>query len=465
MLDNVVAIANRAIAVATLRTASRRHCSNQRPKLLAIVLSATGLLASGLSVTAAAQTQSSFVWQGFEHEWRRFVILPKEGRVPHRISRFSSYVDNSSSNENNATIEGSMHFAQSTGVDGNYMRPKGFYSAVRTDSAWIINDKVEFTWTDNIQDQEIPISENEFIANVDIDLSLLPEINSSDLNALNGAAILNGISLDVSCDDDKQPQDLLCNSNGLWPYDFYVGFNNCELNEEILSCPLTLRLHRGWTPNLGGIQIPPFFSEIKPLNERLDIDIDVHYSVIIGDAESFNATTAMPTKGTQSLQNYKALKGSQQVQLDSSAQELLTGITGFGFELTEPLFLEPHWEMLGSDTRQRGRYIGKISFQAENPTINSFTDMAEFNYKMHVWSPITVVDSLVTTTLETTILGFNDNAETQDQKEARGRLCINSTEQAPAFSKWHQCHLNSWWNRWLYGAPQSEDQVTIQAKW
>ena len=60
-------------------------------KLIIRLLLVSILLAGSLS-TAYAESKGTFIWQGFDHEWRRFVILPKEGRVPHRISRLASFI-------------------------------------------------------------------------------------------------------------------------------------------------------------------------------------------------------------------------------------------------------------------------------------------------------------------------------------------------------------------------------------
>ena len=102
-------------------------------------------------------------------------------------------------------------------------------------------------------------------------------------------------------------------------------------------------------------------------------------------------------------------------------------------------------------------------FRAGNP-VRKFNDtLLTIPYSSHVWAPVTVVDSLVTTTLRTAILDVAGNSAA-DQQQARGRLCINSTEQAPAFSRWKRCGLNTWWSRWIYGPEQSSDQLTISEK-
>ena len=90
--------------------------------------------------------EGTFLWQGFEHEWLRTVA---GFRVPHRISRLTSYVETDAPADSQSDVlSGIYHFAQSTGVDGNYMKPIGRYAALRNADISIRSESVRLTWTD-----------------------------------------------------------------------------------------------------------------------------------------------------------------------------------------------------------------------------------------------------------------------------------------------------------------------------
>lgn len=132
----------------------------------------------------------SLIWQGFDHEWRRFVVVPEAGRVPHRISRLSSYVQTDSVSE--AAVTGAFHFAQSTGVDGNYMWPTGYYSAFLDDTIAVYQGQQAFTWTDTIANPDsIPEGSHEQSTMLHLTIPQGRQVT----------AVLNGIDLDVSCDN------------------------------------------------------------------------------------------------------------------------------------------------------------------------------------------------------------------------------------------------------------------------
>ena len=431
-----------------------------------VFLGSASVFAGGGSRPAGAPAsdqpqQAAILWQGFDHEWRRFVLLPREGRVPHRISRLASYTRTDTDSDQN--ISGSFHFAQSTGVDGNYMWPEGYWSALHSSRVEILSQSLALQWTDTISSDagdEAPFAVSDKTTMISLSVP----------HGFRAAAVLNGIDLAVSCDNSKQPAELPCNSDGLWPYEFFIGFDQCLTTGnngsgqiQTLECPLHIRLHRGWTPNKGGLQIPPFFNEVKPLNQRLDIQLTVHYSLLQAPLSEFNVVYPESFTHTQTLQNPESYQNEFTMAWQNSFvnSRLMSGITGFGFQLHEPLYIQDIWTLLGSDTRRRGRYIARLRFHSDNPRRNQDHSLLTLPYSTHVWSPITVVDSLVTTRLDTAILEFSENTATGEQHKTRGRLCINSTDQAPAFSRWQNCNLNYWWARWIYSKEQAEDAVII----
>ena len=73
-------------------------------------------------------------WRGFRHEWLREVL---GFRLPHRISRLHDFLD-----------EDGFHFAQSTGVDGNFMPGSHLWTTqvgeVKEHHAVLLTDIPEF---------------------------------------------------------------------------------------------------------------------------------------------------------------------------------------------------------------------------------------------------------------------------------------------------------------------------------
>ena len=330
---------------------------NNGRQLKSFMKSAVYGLSLALSTSAVADPlPGGIIWQGMDHEWKRFVLLPNEGRIPHRISRLSSYALTESASEE--AVNGTFHFAQSTGVDGNFMHPKGYYSPLYARGLEVYHDRIDATWTDAIENAaEVPTAESrhEYVITRSI-----PEQHTA-------SAILNGIDIDVSCDNEKQPSELPCNSNGLWPYDLYIGFEACTFangnasaDTKTAHCPLTITLNRGWTPNRGGLEIPPFIDETKPLNYNLDIRLTVHYSLVTAPAADLAVFYPDPMIHTQTLQDPEPYSGEAVIegQHPSGESQLLSGITGFGFQLHEPLFMQDIWTLLGSDLRQRGPLPG-----------------------------------------------------------------------------------------------------------
>ena len=126
--------------------------------------------------------------------------------------------------------------------------------------------------------------------------------------------------------------------------------------------------------------------------------------------------------------------------------------------LSEPEHLQPAWQWLGSDVAHRGRYIGKLHFEIDNP-IPGAEDSLNRNQYQRVWSPVSVVDSDVVTQLTTQTFAFESVG--MESNTASGKLCINSTDQAPAFSRWLFCGSNNPIMKFIYGSEQSADEKQL----
>ena len=401
-----------------------------------------------------------YVWQGFEHEWQRFVVLRNGGRVPHRISKLHNYIQQPEDSSSPATF----HFAQGTGVDGNYMNPKGNYSVIESESIDSLSGNVLLQWTDEITSSSTPIANNKLRDIISIPLDTLhADANHSDTDDTL-TMILQGIQLDLSCDDALQPESNPCNSNGMWPYIFNIAINQCEKTQAHYNCDLDVDIYRAWTPNKGGFQLPPLFEEVKPLNHRLDFSLRVHFSVISAPQTVFSAQTNEDIFTTTDIHQRRNQSTTLETQSPHiSLSQSTHAIKSFGFGLSDPESLEQHWQVLGSDISQRGRYIGKLSNLISSHTQVDKSSQATISQSL--WAPITVVNATSHTSIGTRSLFFADNVAISDTQTAKGKLCINSTSQAPAFSRWSMCNYKGWLARIIYGGKQQlSHSVTLPSQ-
>lgn len=402
--------------------------------------------------------QSLYIWQGFEHEWQRFVVLRNSGRVPHRISKLHNYIQQPQPQQSQIPPsqeepkQAHFHFAQSTGVDGNYMNPKGNYSFIKSSGMRALSGDILLQWTDETTESDAPVANNKIRDVISIPLAALDR-ESDELTM-----ILQGIALDLSCDNDLQPDNTPCNSNGMWPYVFHIAIEQCAVEQQQYNCDLNIDIYRAWTPNKGGFQLPPVFEEIKPLNRRLDYALRVHFSLISGQAGSF---THQPNNEVSITSNIHQRQNQTTLLTSNLPTKQITqsvhAITSFGFALTPPEHLEQHWDALGSDTSQQGRYIGKITNNITNK--ESPNGLPQTIISQSLWAPVTVVNATGHVYLGTRALFFDEQSTVVKTKNIKGKLCINSTSQAPAFSMWRMCDHQSWLARLIYGGKQQSTQA------
>ncbi|OUS28613.1 hypothetical protein A9Q99_11395 [Gammaproteobacteria bacterium 45_16_T64] len=398
---------------------------------------------------SAQSRKPLYIWQGFEHEWLRFVLLRNSGRIPHRLSKFYNFIEQPTEEHENANF----HFAQSTGVDGNFMNPKGNYRPLYTDSLISQSGHLALTWSDQLENSDIPVANSKIRETIVVPLGdNIPENREF-------AMILQGIQLDLDCDNSQQPESDPCNSNGMWPYVFNIALNNCQLSTEDYRCDVDINIYRAWTPNRGGFQLPPIFEEIKPLNHQLDFALNVHFSLISEQQSNVliqpNTTVAIE-HDLHHRQNVISTRNPTPPH--STLNQHVSAITAFGFSLSAPESLASHWSQLQSDTRHQGRYIGKLT----NRVVDSVNiqDHQETTIQQSLWAPITVVNATSHVQLDTLSLWFSADTQIGDSAIASGKLCINSTDQAPAFSRWKMCDFQGWLARIIYGGKEQEQTMT-----
>ena len=362
------------------------------------------------------------LWQGMDHEWRRFIVAANDGRIPHRISSLTNFLQPQADAQWQAT------FAQDTGVDGNYMHP--LTQGQKLMGIDYALNSVRFSWKDLLQESDlsqggVPQARNKIRYLVTLPAS--PSVSQSQL-------ALQGIDLSLQCHDSDQPADQPCNSNGMWPYLLAVQLGECDLSDGRYFCPLEVDIYRSWTPNQGGV---PGLGETKPLNQQLSYQLDVH---LVAIRNPYNILAFSPVKKVQhshDLLNYQALEHPLTLQGEAGYSNGTALIKGFGFMLTKPEKVGGQWIGFNPDLRQRGRYLARLQFMLNNPAYNSQTGSLNVKPAMHIWAPETVVDSRVHSMMKLQLL---QTQEPSSGHMAKGQLCLNSKAEAPFYSLWKNCN-------------------------
>lgn len=388
-----------------------------------VTSSATSLDNLQVSQTFIPMTSSYLSsWQGFDHEWLRFIVANKDGRIPHRISKFHDYISPASNSD-----QVIYQFGQNTGVDGNYMHPKSSAITIDTSGLMAKQGKVNLRWTDNVEQTDVPTARNKIRTTISVPF----DGNSYE----NANLFLQGIELDLVCDDDKQPQGSPCNSDGIWPYVFNVNLAFCTTTSNNLSCELNIDLFRGWTPNKGGVE---WLGEIKPMNYKLDYDLNIYFAALAGDQAELGTSDVHLLKDNADLYDYHKTPASLNISgEDRFYNNGLAVVKGFGFMLTTPEKVDLEWS--GSDIRQRGRYLASTKFELNTGSYNANSRTLELNPAMEVWAPPTVVNSGITTEMKTQLIQLGGASNRVATTHASGQLCLNSKDEAPFFSAWYKC--------------------------
>lgn len=387
------------------------------------------------------QDHAALLWQGYDHAWLRTVL---GFRIPHRISRFDSFIDGEQWTSDAAGPRGAarFHFGQGTGVDGNYMKPVGYHQALSAPGLAVWRGEHKLTFTDQIVGDP-PRAESTHDVTLEIDLAR-PALAFGSL--ADYLIVLRGIALTTHCDDAKQPVGEPCNSDGLWPYRFFVGFEACQRAGQKLRCPLKVQLHRAWTPNKGGL---PGIAE-KPLNARLGIELRVLYTVLGANAQSARFTRGALVGGSGRGHDAQPFQLAGQLAGDGGGvyQGAALGLRAFGFTLSPA----------SADASQQhlGRYIGAWRFSARPGSYDAESGQAAVDYTAQVWLPDTVVDSNVAYELRAALIQLGGSGQVFAAGQAEGSLCSNSSDQAPLFSVWKKCGEPD------KGPEQTRDDVPIQ---
>ncbi|NUN14482.1 MAG: hypothetical protein HUU55_12705 [Myxococcales bacterium] len=388
----------------------------------------------------------AFLWRGFRHEWLRTVF---GFRVPHRISRLDSFIDNEVHNASGASWSATadFHFGQSTGVDGNFMKPVARYSALYSPKLYVDKGEISLTWTDDSDlgphPQAISNIQHSFVVPLDkatLGYALLD----------NYGVVLRGVGLQSFCDDAKQTAEP-CNSNGFWPFRMAFRLGNCKKGATALTCPLLVQIHRAWTPKLGGA---PWINEIKPYNERLDYELTVYYTVLGGNDGDFKMTPGAVVVGANEGHDKQPVVISTSIQGVPGMAQGTVALRGFAFEFSPP----DNPTSNDGDVGHLGRYIGSLDFGVADSAYFPKSGVLVQEATMRVWLPDTVVNANVDYEIDPVLIQVgNTSPKVFSTDCTQGTLCSNSSPQAPALTAWKNCGPKP------YGPEQITDVVPIVA--
>ena len=369
-----------------------------------------------------------YIWRGFRHDWRREVLGFK---TPHRISKLASYVSGGDTP--------SFHFGQAAGVDGNFMQPVGYYAGIRGEGVAATQARAVFSWTDALDDAAYPQAKSDLEDVISIDLAGTPLEGCSTL-----VAVLGGFRLKSACDPGKQPADNPCNSNGMWPFHLSMSVGRCERDGATLRVPARAKIYRAWTPHLGGL--PPF--EIKPLNNRLDFELELMITILGATGEHLHVTHG-PTLSAQASARGEGISISSTIEgAAGHYPRAISALTSFGFEFVRTGARAKNGHL--------GRYISNLRFNVEDQAYDAASGVLTVDHHAQTWIPISVVGTDARYQMSSVLLQLGSEVEASGNREAHGQLCFNSTEQAPFFSRWCKCGESG------KGPEQSEDAVALE---
>lgn len=365
------------------------------------------------------------IWQGMDHEWKRFIIDKVNGRIPHRISTYENFLVPGLD-----SYQLTSRMGQNTGVDGNYMYPTSRAVAINTRELNVVQGSISLKWEDEVNTGDVPAAQNRIEYGFELPDQPWKEGHTT--------TFLQGFALNTACDRTVESNG--CNSDGMWPYLYHITVEDCQPSATMgTRCTLAVNISRAWTPNKGGFQL---IGEVKPLNKKLQYDLTVYYAGLSGEKEHIAAQVKTIAKYENALQ--EAESSPQNILLSRANSDMkyddgLAVITGFGFMLVPADDINDGWKMLGSDVRQRGRYIARQQFEILNSQYNADIGLLNVNVDLNLWAPNTVVNSDFIAEMDLQLIELSNENRIVDRKLLEGKICIDSKDEAPLFSKWTNC--------------------------
>ncbi|KAL3912393.1 MAG: hypothetical protein SGILL_006901 [Bacillariaceae sp.] len=369
------------------------------------------------------------IYRGFKHDWQRTVV---GFRVPHRISLLESAVE-----------DDSFLMGQSTGVDGNFQSPEGYYSTIESPQLITKEGSVHLTWDDRTSDGAYPQANTNKKMQFKVDITDVPS------NDAEHAVFLQGIKINSSCEDAKQPDGKPCNSNGFWPWRMAFNIEECNVDESRnnMICDLDVEINRAWTPSKGGL---PGIEE-KPLNQVLSFDVDVNFGYISGPSDTFKATRGDPTVS----------RGAARQRAPVSGQRIIEGVANMPQGTIAMTGMEFSFKRTGTaaNTNHLGRYINTLNFDVRDVGYDAATGSLNYRWSNQVGITDTVVATDVEYKISPLLLQFGHEDATVQSGRAVGPICVDSNG-APFFSVWRRCTRGSFVSPSL-GPLQTRDSVQL----
>lgn len=397
------------------------------------------LLALALAAEPAPPAEDVFdhtavLWNGFDHRWLRRAL--GVWAMPHRVSEFDSRVvaehHERVGEELRSTV--TVRMAQSTGVDGDYMRPVAWFTRVYAPDVRVYRGTLRFSTVDEVVDLPSPKAFSRLHDLIDIPVQEGVENHVVPL--------VTGVTFRSWCADDRAA----CNSDGIWPYRFLVELSPCHPHGEATVCPAMVEVGRAWTPNLGGL--PGF--EVKPLNQRMGFDVELHYAVLVGPKTSIASRTVIFENALASTR--RTVKAEQvvtgRIPGASAFHAAAVGFSSFGFQF----FPTGRRQKL----QHRGRYLHGWGMWVRPVEFDPAAGTLSLGHGGGIGLPRTVKTTGVSYELGiTTVLFTHPEARMDLLPGVDGQLCANSRD-APFFSTWNGCGRRS-----PDGQEHRESMVTV----
>jgi len=334
---------------------------------------------------------SGYVWQGFQHQWKRraFGLF----KTPHRISQLSSRIldETHTFDGKSGKIEHQARsdMFQSTGVDGDWMRPVLHYGVFHSNALEVRRGTLHVEFTDDLGED----SNAKTVVHGEFQFKSRGWLV---LNTPKTEAILHGFSLKTLC-IEQDPTEPTSNSNGIWPYLFKVGINGCarsrtepHSDEFNFTCGYTIEVGRAWTPHKGGG---------KPLNPGTQYQFDIGVQILSAADENLKATRFGYTLLDLKPRSKRGLNGKVPLATNGTGGGLypsaMVGIREFGF-LLESRRPADAWTM--------GRYLSGVGISVTADSYDPGTGAFDLTIENGVDIPGTVKNANLEVHSELTLL-------------------------------------------------------------
>ncbi len=378
--------------------------------LFVLILISTQVLGNVTPITSlpleykSELLDSAYLWQGFNHQWERSLFF---FATPHRVGTIKNRIKDEKfiNSDDNSYTTAEFDYTFTPGVNGDFAYPSTNFTILSNPS---INasgsgsgikfqrSQVKFNFTDEA-DKTNQKASNELVYKI----TNLPNISNNYFSI-----IINGYNIDMKCASEK------CNSDGVWPTNLSVFLKDCTQS----NCELNFTLNRGWTPALGGG---------KAFNYKMSYNVEIDLLIIYttgGESVIDDSISKLSDihKGKLKLERQIKIENSIDGNLSNLSNNLITGITGFGFDLKK----FKNYEHLG-------RYIGALQFEVGNTRLTS--NDSDNNLTATYDAVINVNSAKYTTYFSEVELFMNtktfvlprDTAKVMEDKRVHGKVCTS----------------------------------------